>query len=177
MTQRHARTKRVRRYAIGAPAIAILALATLVSAILASEKPLVAAERAPAGTVILARAGPDVLLIWDATDEVAALVAEHRSAPEATLRLERDAARVLATALANVDRSATRIVLRVTYRKTSAVSPVYGAATFAGVERFATFEMRAADAVTDRDGWRELGEATPLPRWFTFRVTGSLPES
>jgi hypothetical protein len=162
----------IRRNACAALAI-VVALALAASA---SAWPEAAAASQPDGTVVLARPGPDVLLIWDATNDVAAIVAEGLSAPEGTERLERDAARVLAASLADVDRGATRIALRVTYRKTGAVSPVYGAATFAGVERFATFEMRAADASADRDGWRELAAAAPLPRWFTFRVTGSLPQ-
>jgi hypothetical protein len=64
--------------------------------------------------------------------------------------------------------------VRVIYSKTGEVSPVYGTPTFADVERFATLTMKAEDAASDRDKWRELGDGAP-PAWVQFDVVGELP--
>ena len=130
----------------------------------------------PAGNVIVARTSGDALVILDASTDIAKFVADN--APDSAVNdgLTRDAARVLAATLQKVDKSATSITVRVIYQKTGAVSPVYGTATFAGVERYATFKMSTKDAIDDRDKWRELGDAAMIPTWFAFSVTGTLPQ-
>jgi hypothetical protein len=130
----------------------------------------------PAGNVIVARPSGAALLIWDASSDVTAIVSNKTPDAAANAMLERDAARVLATSLDKIDRAATTITVRVIYQKTGAVSPVYGSATFAGVERYATLQVSAKDANSDRDKWREAGDAAPFPGWFAFAVIGALPQ-
>jgi hypothetical protein len=130
----------------------------------------------PPGNVIVARTSGDALLIWDASTDIAGIVTSKTSDADANALLERDAARVLAASLSKVDKSATSITVRVIYQKTGAVSPVYGTATFAGVERYATLKLSAKDANDDRDKWRELGDTSPAPGWFAFAVIGQLPQ-
>ena len=135
----------------------------------------VAAAAVPAGNVILARPSGNALLIWDASSDVTQIVANKVSDADANVSLERDAIRVLAASLNKVDKGAASITVRVIYNKTGAVSPVYGSVTFAGVERYATLTISGKDAASDRDKWRELGDATPPPAWLTYAVVGALP--
>ncbi|MBD5606759.1 MAG: hypothetical protein IAI48_16950 [Candidatus Eremiobacteraeota bacterium] len=130
----------------------------------------------PTGNVIVARPGGSALVIWDASADVASIVANKTSDADANALLERDASRVLADSLAKIDKDASDVTVRVIYNKSGAVSPVYGSATFAGVERYATLKLSAKDANTDRDKWRELGDAAPPPAWFSFAITGVLPQ-
>ncbi len=149
-------------------------VATLVAA--CTCVPARADESKPPGNVIVARPAGNALLIWDASADVAAIVANKTSDADAKTLLERDAARVLAASLSKTDIGASSITLRVIYQKTGAVSPVYGSATFAGVERYATLRLSGRDARSDRDRWHELAGDGPLPAWFAFDVTGELPE-
>jgi hypothetical protein len=138
--------------------------------------PALAEGSKPAGNVIVARPAGNALLIWDASADVAAIVANKNSDADAKTLLERDAARVLASSLSKIDASASSVAVRVIYNKTGAVSPLYGSATFAGVERYATLHMAGKDAQSDRDRWREVPDGGPLPGWLAFDVTGELPE-
>jgi hypothetical protein len=148
----------------------------LVSALVANAIAASADTAKPAGNAIVARPAGAALVIWDASNDIASIVTNKTPDARANALLERDAARVLAEELPHIDKAATSIAVRVIYQKTGAVSPVYGAATFAGVERYATLELAAKDAYGDRDGWRELGDAAPAPGWFAFSVIGRLPE-
>jgi hypothetical protein len=147
--------------------------ACAVAALLATCK--VSAAAPPPGHAILARPGPDALFVWDASRDVATIVADRRSDDEARALLERDALRALAAALADAGPDLRTVTVRIVYDRTGAVSPVYGAATFAGVERYATVRMSGADAAADRDRWRELGETGALPAWPVYTVSGVLP--
>ncbi len=152
--------------------IASLGVAALAGA---SARPAFADATKPAGNVIVARPGGSALLIWDASADVTAIVANKVSDADAKTSLERDAARVLADSLAKIDKDATSVAVRVIYDKTGAVSPIYGSATFAGVERYAILHMSGADARGDRDHWRELSSSSTPPAWFAFDVSGELP--
>lgn len=127
------------------------------------------------GHAVLARPTGEALVIWDATPLVASIVAEKLSDADANALVAHDALRVLAKMQPNVERAATSITVRVIYSKTGEVSPVYGTATFAGVERYATLTARAADLRTDKGKWRELDDKAALPNWLTFTIIGKLP--
>jgi hypothetical protein len=102
-------------------------------------------------------------------------VSTKLSDDDANARLKRDAIRVLAASVENVSKDARSVTIRVLYNKTGAVSPVYGAATFAGVERYAEMTLSGAAFFQDRDRWRESADRPVYPRWLVFRVVGSLP--
>ncbi len=155
------------------PPAAVVAPALAALAALAGTPPPAAGQSVP-GHVILAKISGDALLLWDATPEVAAVVDGKLPDDAANERLERDALRVLADEFPKVERSRS-ITLRVLYDKTGDVSPVYGTATFAGVETYATLTMRTADVARDRDRRRDLEAAAPPPAWVTFRIVGKLP--
>jgi hypothetical protein len=133
------------------------------------------AEAGVPGNVVVARASGDALVIWDASPEVAELVTSRTPDDRAGARLQRDALRVAADSLSKVESSASSLTVRIIYSKSGAVSPVYGAATFAGVERYATVQLPFKDAQADRDHWKSLDAKAPLPKWIEVKVTGQLP--
>ena len=151
-----------------------LALLALVAAACIATTSAASAEDVP-GHAVLAKPDADALVIWDASPVVASIVKSKTADPDANDLLERDAAHVLATMAPNIDKSAKTITVRVIYSKTGAVSPVYGTPTFMGIERYATLTVPAADALSDRDKWKELAVKTPIPAWFTFKIVGLLP--
>lgn len=132
-------------------------------------------EPPPTGHAVVARSNGDALLLWDASSEVSVIVSTKLSDDDANARLKRDAIRVLAASVPDVSKDATSVTIRVLYNKTGAVSPVYGAATFAGVEHYAEIKLSGADFFHDRDHWRESAERAPIPKWLTFHVLGQLP--
>ncbi len=142
--------------------------------ILVPRGPTRAADDVVPGHVVVARSSNDALVLWDMTAEVAALVRDRTSDDVANARIERDALRVLARSIQRLPHAKT-ITIRAIYNKTGDVSPTYGAATFLGVERYATITMDAGAARSDRDGWRELGATAPIPAWIAFKIVGALP--
>lgn len=151
-------------------------LCTLIVFIIASAiLPANAADDATTlGHVITARATGDALLIWDASDSVTKIVTMKIPDSEANAKLERNALHLLASKAADL-KGTTTISLRIVYNKTGDVSPVYGSATFAGVERYALLSIRSADLISDRDKWRELDEKAAIPPWIGFKILGTLP--
>lgn len=132
-------------------------------------------EAVVAGHFVLARASEDALVLFDASPEVAAIVTNKTSDADANDGLERDALKVLAAMLPKLDKSTKSVTVRVTYNKTGAVSPVYGAPTFAGVERYALLAVNYKEAAADRDKWKELDPKHAVPSWISFKVIGQLP--
>ena len=139
--------------------------------------PLASSGDALSSKPVIARLGADALVLWDATAVVTQIVSDKATDADANVRLERGALKALAETAPSLADAKT-ITVRVIYAKTGAVSPVYGAATFAGVERYATLEISGADARSDAGKWKEAaaaGTAGPFPKSITFTVTGVLP--
>jgi hypothetical protein len=132
-------------------------------------------EAAVPGHFVLARASEDALVLFDASPEVAAIVSNKTPDADANDALERDALKVLALMLPKLEKSTKSVTVRLTYNKSGAVSPVYGAPTFAGVERYALLEVTYKDAAVDRDKWKELDPKHAVPPWISFKVIGQLP--
>jgi len=153
-----------------------IALAALVMFELSlASAPGLAEQSSVPGNAVVARAAEDALIIWNANPEIAAIVSNKIPDDAANNELERNALRVLAQNLAKLEKSAKSVTVRVVYDKTGAVSPVYGAPTFAGVERYANLEMSYKDAISDREKWMQLDPKTAVPSWVNFKVTGQLP--
>jgi len=127
------------------------------------------------GHYVLARATEDALILFDASPEVASIVAGKTDDAAANDELERESLKVLAAMLPKLDTTTKSVTVRVTYNKTGAVSPVYGAPTFAGVERYALLDVSYKDAAADRDKWKELDAKRAVPAWLSFKVIGQLP--
>lgn len=153
------------------PTLGALALLLITAAI---EPAKAADDATPPGHIIVARATSDALLIWDASAAVTKIVTARTPDSDANASLEREALQLLAGKVAELKDTKT-ISLRVIYNKTGDVSPIYGSATFAGVERYAVLSMATADLVADRDKWRELNEKAAVPAWIGFKILGALP--
>jgi hypothetical protein len=126
------------------------------------------------GTAILARTGTDALIIWDATPAIAAIVAGNVSDDAGMRRLESDAV-TIASAHAKDLTAAKTISVRITYAKTGAVSPVYGSATFAGVERVATISIPRTLVIGDIKRTESSISDGKIPAGITIVVSGKLP--
>lgn len=126
------------------------------------------------GTVVVAKTGPTPLLLWDATPLVTQVV-QNKQPREAALRdLESQAMQILGQHARGL-KHAKSLTIRVLYQKTGAVSPVYGTATFEGVER--VFELTASSADA-RAHAKQLAEGIArgtVPRGVRLNVTGTLP--
>ncbi len=155
--------------------IRMTALAALTALAVLLPVAALRAENGVPGNVVVARASGDALVIWDASPEVGELVSSRTPDDRAAARLQRDALRVAADSLSKIEGGASSLTVRIIYSKSGAVSPVYGAATFAGVERYATVQLPFKDAQADRDHWKTLDAKTPLPKWIEVKVTGQLP--
>ncbi len=137
--------------------------------------PAASADDLPGHPIVGRIAAGKALILYDVSSEVKDIVQTRATAPDGTLRLERDALDALAKIGPSVPR-AKSFEVRVTYFKNGDVSPVYGTPTFNGVERFAILSMSAADIRGDRDHWKEAARSSaPIPNFVTFLVTGTLP--
>jgi hypothetical protein len=126
------------------------------------------------GTVVVAKGGARPLLLWDATPVVTATVANKQPRDQALRDLESQAMRILSEH-ANALKHAKTLTIRVIYQKTGAVSPVYGTATFEGIERVFELTAPAADA---RLRAKQLADAIgrgTVPAGIRLDVTGKLP--
>lgn len=134
---------------------------------------LAAPALAEGGTVVVAKAGATPLLLWDATAMVTAAVASKRPREAALRDLESQAMQILgrhARALNN----AKSLTIRVIYQKTGAVSPVYGTATFEGVERL--FELTAPyEKVLHAKQLADSIARGTVPSGVRLNITGTLP--
>jgi len=111
---------------------------------------------------VIARAGSDATVLYDATPDVIAIVRDKIGDEQANRLLQHDALRVLALAAPELP-EARAITVRITYVRSGDVSPVYGTPTFVGVERYASLRESAPNAKSDRH------------RQITFTVVGKLP--
>ena len=144
-------------------------------AVLAIERPAACSAEADAAThVVIANVGPAAVLIWNASPFVAQLVANRVPDAAANDRLEHAALRAIATDVRLLTRAKT-ITVRILYDKTGDVSPIYGSATFAGVERYANYSFPAPLARANANRWKSLRDADALPPWGALRVIGTLP--
>ncbi len=140
------------------------------------------APKFPGSAVVVATGnssanGGKALIIWDATDEVADIVAKKQDADTANGRLFHDSLHALAANVGALDKSASSVTVRIIYQKTGAVSPVYGTATLQGVERYATVTLVAKDAADNRESWQSLKDDAKLPDFVKVKILGTLPQS
>lgn len=132
------------------------------------------ADSLPQGTVTLTRARGDAIVVWDATSELAALVAQKPTKKDALQHLESEAALVFGNRAAGLKRTARTLTVLVLYTKTGAISPTYHVATFEGVERLFTFKARVNDSAR-ASGWAEQLRAGRTVSGISVNVTGELP--
>jgi len=125
------------------------------------------------GNLILARSGAQSTYLWDATDYVTQLVSDNDVGAAGMRDLQATAVRALAGKVRN-SKSKT-ILLSVMYTKTGAVSPVYGTATFAGVEKVLTLTARGIEIRKNGLEDAEMLLVGRAPRGIKIIITGVLP--
>lgn len=131
------------------------------------------ADTLPKGTVVLAKTSPDALLIWDASPELADMIAAKQPDDQILKTLEADALTILAERAKSL--SSGNIALRVVYQRSGAVSPAYGAPTFAGVERLFIMEAKRTDVAPQESAWRSALQSGSTAHGLTVTMTGKLP--
>ena len=132
------------------------------------------AALADQGMVVVAKGGAAPLLLWDATPLVTTIVANKEPRPAAMRDLESQAMQILGERVRELPRAKT-LTIRLIYQKTGAVSPVYGTATFEGIERVFELSASANDA---RMHAKQLADALgrgSVPSGIHLDVTGALP--
>jgi len=72
-------------------------------------------------------------------------------------------------------RHAKSLTIRLIYQKTGAVSPVYGTATFEGIERLFELTASANDARSHAKQLADQLQHGSVPRGVDLNVTGKLP--
>ena len=147
----------------------IIGSACVSSAVAAATSP-----SPPPGNVVLARASGDVLFIWDCTDEVRAILSSKMNEADANSTIERLALEIIAVRAPKLH-APRSVSVQIVYAKIGEFNPQYRAATFAGVEHYATLTIAATDIDSNRDKWQQLAPGAPLPQWINYKVTGQLP--
>jgi hypothetical protein len=152
----------------------LLVIALVIAAGAATIVPSSAQQAAVAGAVIVARAGTNALILWDATPDVVA-AGNSTNAQDKTLvhfeLLALEALRQKAAALPN----SKLLTIRMLYDRTGAVSAVYHIATMEGTEH--VFDLTAPrDEITTKFGALSsqisAGKVVPPAQ---LQITGSLP--
>jgi hypothetical protein len=133
-----------------------------------------AAAADPQGTVVVARAEGDALVLWDASPVVADIVTNKEPRDEAMRKLEAQSIDVLASKAAVLKQTQT-IAVRVIYAKTGAVSPVYHAATFASIEKVFTVTAATPKIASESAAWAKQLGAGKIPNDLSVTITGELP--
>jgi hypothetical protein len=152
------------------------ALAVFTLACLTFAPPFAAGAFAdPLGHSVLARAGGDAKIVWDASPEVERLVAAKMGDARAAVVMRGDAARIAAKMLPLIEKGSRTVTVRVLYVESAKMSNAYRGNTFQHTDTYAMLSMPYRDAASNRDRWMQIAPGKPLPRWMTYTVTGKLP--
>ncbi|MBV8688566.1 MAG: hypothetical protein JOZ59_00535 [Candidatus Eremiobacteraeota bacterium] len=149
----------------------ILTITAVLGFFLSSLAP---AQSLPQGTVTLTKARGDALAVWDATNELTAIVAQKPTKKDALAQLESDAALIFGNRAPALNKRAKTLSVLVLYTKTGAISPTYHTATFEGVERLLTFKAFVRQSAQAAQWAQELRAGHPV-RAVSITVTGQLP--
>ncbi len=145
---------------------------TVASFIFASV--FLAAPRPFDGAIIEARTtASSTLFLWEATPYVSRLAHDGISGAAGLREMEATGVAVLVKRTKGLH--SRRFELRALYQKTGAVSPVYQAATFEGVERIFTMRSDARALERNAIAWTRDLRRGITPRGLVIDVTGSLP--
>lgn len=133
------------------------------------------ARALPAGSTIVSKAFPDAQVIWQATPEVAHLVAAKVPSADALLALENDALLIMESKKASIDPRATSVSVKVIYAQTGNLTIVHDAEVFEGFEDLLTIKATSA-ALDQSESWDKELAAHRLPAGVSVQLTGVLPK-
>jgi len=147
---------------------------SIIAALLATAYLPAQAGAMPQGTITLTKARGDALVVWDATDELTALISTKPTRKATLERLASDAALIYGDRAPALKKTARSLTVLVLYTKTGAISPTYHTATFEGVERLLTIKGRTADFKRAAQ-WSQTLAAGKTPPGLSLTIIGQLP--
>jgi hypothetical protein len=130
----------------------------------------------PEGAVVVAHGAPDVVIVWDASNELILMQGRSLGSDAILHHLQSDAVSIAADRARRFGSRAAKIQVRVIYSKTGAVSPVYQVATFEGIEQLMTVTVAASPVRTRAGTWETALAGGTVPSGVGVVVTGALPK-
>lgn len=126
------------------------------------------------GSVIVARAGANALVLWDATQAVVDAGNAQTPGDKALIALEQTALRALRDKSAVLPHS-SKLTIRVLYDRTGAVSAVYHIATMEGTEHVFDLSVPRAVLLSKFDALEAEIAAGKIAPPLVLDMTGKLP--
>lgn len=153
-----------------------LTLGLTIAAAAAGVVPSSAQQPVVAGSVIVARAGTNALLLWDATQDLVQAGNSSNAQDKTLIHFELLALQALRQKAAVLPNSKL-LTIRMLYDRTGAVSAVYHIATMEGTEH--VFDLTAPrDEITMKyDALSSQISAGKIAAPAQLQITGKLPES
>lgn len=128
----------------------------------------------PAGSVVVARAGSDAVLIWDATILVADLREKKIPADEALHAIESSAAILMAEKAATLGDAKT-VTIRVVYPRKPEFNPQYNADVLTSVERLLDLKASRDAILKEGKEWPAELSSGKVSSAIAITITGKLP--
>lgn len=125
-------------------------------------------------SVILARVRGDAVVVWDATDELLAMLTKKESKAKILRALEVEAARLLVDRAGKIKDRATTLTVHVTYKRIGAISAAYKTATLEGSEQLLRLKAPVG-AATGANTWPADITSGKVPKDLEVTVVGALP--
>lgn len=136
--------------------------------------PIVAIAAPGTEQIILAKPGPDVLLIWNAQATIAGLASKSTDKQAALRKIKSEAVGILIQKKSSYGTAKT-ITLRVIYPHAPEMNPQYNLATLGAVEYLMTLRADISRLRKSGAAWmRQLGNGKD-PNGLRITVTGVLP--
>ena len=136
--------------------------------------PAMAGDLPAERSVILARVRGDAVVVWDATDELLAMLTKKKSKAEILRSLEVEAARLLVDRARKIKHRATTLTVNVTYERIGAISAAYKTATIEGYEQLLRLKAPVG-AATGANTWPADITSGKVPKDLEVTVVGALP--
>lgn len=154
----------------------LFTIALAIAATAAGIAPSSAQQTVAAGPVIVARAGTNALILWDATADVVQAGSSSNAQDKSLVHFELLALQAMRQKAAVLPNSKL-LTIRMLYDRTGAVSAVYHIATMEGTEH--VFDLTAPrDEVTMKyDALVSQISAGKIAAPAQLQITGKLPES
>ncbi len=119
--------------------------------------------------VILARAAPDVVLIWRANDVIAGEIGKHLALPDLERQLELDALERMNSGLPADAAPEHTVTLKIIYFNDGGYDPNYRIATVSGVRRIGELSAQIGELRRSRAHWQAQIERNGSPAGLTLR--------
>lgn len=133
------------------------------------------AEQPLAGSQVVAKAGGDAVVIWDATNWIVQLEPQHIPNPKLLARIKSESGELLLKKAGSLSAAKT-LTVKVVYARIGAISKQYNNASFADFERLVSLKAKRSDALKNAAAWGKQFAAGKMPAGVKVTVTGRLPD-